>query len=50
MILKYENKEIAAISNELIEVVHQDKIKETIKWMMDENKIRINSLNQLSLN
>ena len=50
MILKYEDKEIATISNELTGVVHQDKIKETIKWMMDENKISINSLNQLSLN
>ena len=50
MILKYEDKEIATISNELTGVVHQDKIKETIKWMMDENKISINFLNQLSLN
>jgi ATP-dependent DNA helicase RecQ len=47
--LKYENKEIAIISNELKEVVHHDKIKETIKWMLDEKLIKINSFNQLSL-
>tara|TARA_Y100000589_G_C27193729_1_gene645829 strand:- start:2942 stop:4834 length:1893 start_codon:yes stop_codon:yes gene_type:complete len=47
MTLKYEAKEIAKVSLELKEVVNKDKIKETIKWMLDEKRIKINSLNQL---
>ena len=50
MTLKYENKEVSIISNELNDVVHNDKIKETIKWMLDENIVKLNSVNQLSIN
>ena len=50
MTLKYENKEVSIISNELNDVVHNDKIKETIKWMLDENIVKLNLVNQLSIN
>ena len=50
MTLKYENKEVSIISNELKDVVHNEKIKETIKWMLDENIVKLNSVNELSIN
>lgn len=50
MTLKYENKEVSTISNELKDVVHNDKIKDTIKWMLDENMVKLNSVNEISIN